>query len=207
VHKVQHKHTKKRLEGILYSLEHTFSWCSQCRTEHCLVPRLQPSANWPLSGFLSARPLKFTGLSGEPKEQRSTSPNSRLRWLHRSQYCANCSVVSRAEVRSQSAKSKSTRLSDVPPDYPVPQEDRRLQRSTTPNPNSRLTWNSPDSEQCSVRCTTELSGVPIDNNDWNSVWGYKYPPTTTIQTIQAFQLSHSILEQKYWKGNVPLGHF
>jgi hypothetical protein len=28
---------------------------------------------------------------------------------------------------------------------PVPQEDRRLQRSTAPNPNGRLTWHAPDS--------------------------------------------------------------
>jgi hypothetical protein len=39
--------------------------------------------------------------------------------------------------------------------------------------------------------------VPIDNNDWNSGWGYKYPPTTTIQAIQDFQPSHSIHEQKH----------
>jgi hypothetical protein len=42
----------------------------------------------------------------------------------------------------------------------------------------------------------QQSGVPIDNNDWNSGWGYKYLPTTTIQAIQALQLPHSILEQK-----------
>jgi hypothetical protein len=76
----------------------------------------------------------------------------------------------------------------------VDQEDKRLQWSTVPNPNDRLTWHSLDSEQWSVQCTTGLSGVPIDSNDWNSGWGYKYPPTTTIQAIQAFQLPHSILE-------------
>jgi hypothetical protein len=38
--------------------------------------------------------------------------------------------------------------------------------------------------------------VPIDSNGWNSGWSYKYPPTTTIQAIQALQLPHSILEQK-----------
>jgi hypothetical protein len=47
--------------------------CPVC-TEKCLVPWLEHSANWPLSGFLSARPLKITGLSDETIEQRSTSP-------------------------------------------------------------------------------------------------------------------------------------
>jgi hypothetical protein len=62
------------------------------------VSRPEHLANWPLSGFLGATPLKFTGLSGEP------------------------------------------------PDCPVPQEDRRLQRSTPPNPNGRLTWHAPERE-------------------------------------------------------------
>jgi hypothetical protein len=38
-----------------------------------------------------------------------------------------------AEVRVQ--KSKVTGQSDVPPDCLVQQDDKRLQRSTTPNPN------------------------------------------------------------------------
>jgi hypothetical protein len=57
----------------------------------------------------------------------------------------------------------------------VPQEDKRLQRSTAPNTNGLLTWQAPDSEQCHVWCATGLSGVPIDINGWNSGWGYKYP--------------------------------
>jgi hypothetical protein len=130
-------------------------------------------ANWSLSGFLSVSPLKFIGLSGAPPycpvRQQS---NGQLRAMVN---FADYRAVYSAEVRSLSAKSEYTRLSGVPSDSPVPQEDRRLQRSTAPNPNGRLTWHSPDSEQCSVRCTTGLSGVPIDSNDWNSGWGYKYP--------------------------------
>jgi hypothetical protein len=98
--------------------------------------------------------------------------------------------------QSDRQKSEDSLRCQIAPDCPMPQEDRRLPRLTAPNPNGRLTWHSPDSEQWSVRCTTRLSGVSIDNNDWNSGWGYKYPPTTTIQAIQAFQLPHSILEQK-----------
>jgi hypothetical protein len=101
----------------------------------------------------------------------------------------------KSEVRT--AKSKRTGLSIVPPDCSVPQEDKVLQRSNALNPNDRLKWHAPDSAQCHVWCTAELSGVPIDNNSWNSGWGYKYPPTTTIQAIQVFRTSHSILEQRH----------
>jgi hypothetical protein len=98
------------------------------------------------------------------------------------------------EVRA--AKSKHTKLSGVPPDCSVPQKDKGLQRSTAPNPNGLLMWHTPDNEHCHVRCATGLSGVPIDSNGWNCGWGYKYPPTTTIQDIQASYTSHSIQEQR-----------
>jgi hypothetical protein len=137
------------------------------------VSWLEHLANWLLSGFLSAYPLKFIGLSGVP-------PDCTMRqWindqLHPMVDCADCGAVCSTEVRSQPAKSEYTGLSGVPPDCLMPQEDRRLQLLTAPNPNGRLTWHSPDTEQCSVRCTTGLSGVLIDNNDRNSGWDYKYP--------------------------------
>jgi hypothetical protein len=82
----------------------------------------------------------------------------------------------------------------VPPDCPMQQEDKRLQRSTALNPNDLLTWRAPDSEQCHVWCTIELSCVPVDNKvsqRLEVVGGYKYsqpppfkpskPPTLLIQ--------------------------
>jgi hypothetical protein len=72
-------------------------------------------------------------------------------------------------------KPERTGLSGVPPDSQVQQENKRLQRSTAPNPNGLLTCQASDNEQCHVRCTTKLSGVPIDSNGWNSGWGNKYP--------------------------------
>jgi hypothetical protein len=93
--------------------------------------------------------------------QRSTVVNSE-QW-----------TTPKSEVRT--AKSEHTGLSGVPPDFLLSQEDKGLQRSTAPNPNGLLTWQTPDSEQCHVRCTIGLSGVPIDTNNWNSGWGYKYP--------------------------------
>jgi hypothetical protein len=127
------------------------------------VPWLEHLANWLLSGFLSARPLKIIGLSGVPPD---------------------CPVIPRSNnqlrQRSTAQQSNHQRPEDslrcqIAPDCPVQQEDKRLQRSTALNPNSQLTWHSPDSEQWSVRCTTGLFGVPIDSNSWNSGWGYKYP--------------------------------
>jgi hypothetical protein len=54
-------------------------------------------------------------------------------------------------------------LSSVTPDCPVQLQDKGFQRSTAPNPNRRADvartgqWTGP------VRCTTRLSGVPIDS--------------------------------------------
>jgi hypothetical protein len=125
------------------------------------------SMKWQLSGFSASRSaiIHWTvrcapDMSGEPIEQRPTAPNGRLRCHMNSEQCAS----QKSEQRSQNT-----------PDCPVPQEDKRLQRSTAPNPNGLLTWHALDSEQCHVRCTTRLSGVPIDSNGWNSGWGYKYP--------------------------------
>jgi hypothetical protein len=95
-------------------------------------------------------------------EQRSTALNGRL-------LC----IVQKSEVRA--AKSEHTGLFGVPPNCPVSQEDKGLQRSSAPNPNGLLTWHAPDNEQCHVRCTTGLSGVPIDSNGWIIGWGNKYP--------------------------------
>jgi hypothetical protein len=152
--------------GEFYSVGAKQNWCSLRRTGQCPVPWPEQLANWLLSGFLSAHPLKIIGLSGVPPDcpvrQRSNGQ------LHPMVDCADCGVVCSTEVRSQSTTSRYTGLSDVPPDCPVQQEDKRLQRSTAPNPNGRLTWHSPDSEQWSVWCTMGLSGVPIDNNGWNS---------------------------------------
>jgi hypothetical protein len=96
--------------GILQSLEHTRFGvasgapdtvrCPVC-TGHCPLPRLEHLVNWPLSGFLRAIPLKFTGLSGEPPDYPvSQRSNVQLR-----------PTVSIAEVRSQSAKSEHIGLS------------------------------------------------------------------------------------------------
>jgi hypothetical protein len=74
-------------------------WRSLWRTGHCPMPQAAALANWSFSGFLKATPLKFIGLSGEPTEQRSTSPTVD---------CADEGTVDRSEVRT--AKSERTGL-------------------------------------------------------------------------------------------------
>jgi hypothetical protein len=101
--------------------------------------------------FLRVIPLKFIRLSGAPPDcpvrQRS---NGQLRQR---------SIA----VQSGRQKSEDNLQRQVASDYPVPQEDKILQWSTTPNPNGQLMWHAPDSEQCCVQCTTGLSVVPIDS--------------------------------------------
>jgi hypothetical protein len=63
-------------------------------------------------------------------------------------------------------------------------------------PNGMLTWQAPDSEHYPVQCTTKLSSAPLTAMARIVVGGYKYPPTTTIQAIQASYTSHSIQEQR-----------
>jgi hypothetical protein len=98
-------------------------------------------------------------------------------------------------VQSRSRRQKAHRT--VNSDCPVHHRTVRwsqlseLQRS---NPNGWVTWlahqtvsgGAPD---CPVRPSTD--SLP---NDHFGGWGYKYPPTTTIQGIQVFQTSHSIQE-------------
>jgi hypothetical protein len=74
-------------------------WRSLWRTGHCPVPRLESSTNWPLSGFLRARPLKFVGLSGAPSDypMRQHS-NSQLRPI------VDC-VTTRAVCSTRSQKT------------------------------------------------------------------------------------------------------
>jgi hypothetical protein len=73
------------------------------------VPRLKHLANWPLSGFLRARPLKLIKLSGAPLDypvrQRS---NGQLR---PTVDCATARAAAVLEVRRQSATTGRIGLS------------------------------------------------------------------------------------------------
>jgi hypothetical protein len=107
-----------------------------------------------------------------------------------------CATVRACARRSQSRHQKAHRT--IYRTCPVhhrtvrwPQKSE-LQRS---EPNGLVTWlahrtvsgGAPD---CPVRHTTEAF-----TNGHIGGWGYKYPPNTTLQDIQAFTTSHSIQEQ------------
>jgi hypothetical protein len=78
---------------------------------------------------------------------------------------------------------------------PVPLEDKASNGRLRPNPNGWVTWLahptvSSDAPDCLVRpSTTAIPTVVL------VVEGYKYPPTTSTPTIQAFTTLHSIQKQ------------
>jgi hypothetical protein len=144
VYKV-HIHTKKMTLGQIYknganrlAAASGARDCPMCTTQY-LVPWLEDSANWLLSGFLGARLLKIIGLSGGPSMQRSTPPTVD---------CGRCTCS------LQRWKSEDSLRRQVAPDCPVHHEDIQLQRSTAPKLNGRRTWHSPD---CPVCPSTEKS--------------------------------------------------
>jgi hypothetical protein len=68
-----------------------------------------------------------TGLSGAPTEQRLSAQRSTLQ-----------SEQWNSDVRA--ASQRGTGLSGVPPDCPVPHEDKASNGRPAPRPNGRMTW-------------------------------------------------------------------
>jgi hypothetical protein len=98
-------------------------------------------------------------------------------------------MINSARLRAQKSEQAQKAHRTVNSDYPVHHRTVRwphmseLQRS---EPNGWMMWlahrtvsgGAPD---CPVRHTTEAL-----TNDHIGGWGYKYPPTTTLQCIQVF---------------------
>jgi hypothetical protein len=85
-----------------------------------------------------------------------------VRWDHRATInFANGRLRNSLTVRRQSVMSDHTGLSGVPPDCPVHQKDRGLQRSTAPNPNCRLNSGVSGAPR-TVRCAHQQSSRPTD---------------------------------------------
>jgi hypothetical protein len=127
-----------------------------------------------------------TGLSGVPAEQRLTVPtvvcksNSEQRTVHD---CAR-----RSQSRHQKAHRTVNRTCPVHHRTVRWPTCQKLQRS---NPNSWVTW---------LAHRTVSGGAPDPStaefpNGHFGGWGYKYPPTTTLQDTQALTTPHSIQEQ------------
>jgi hypothetical protein len=93
-----------------------------------------------------------TGLPGEPAKQ----------WLPaRQRSTVKISERNSAATEVRAQKSLGIGLSGVAPDYPVQQNDKRLQRSTAPNPNRRVVVARTRQCTVTVRWRTGLSGAPI----------------------------------------------
>jgi hypothetical protein len=135
VHKVQHKPTKKMSWEPYKIWSINMYRCCQWHTGHYLVLRPRHLTNWPLLGFSESH----SAIIHRTVQCAPDCPMSQRRngQLHPTVDCANNVTVQKSEVRT--AKSERTRLSSVPPDCLVPQDDKGLQRSTAPNPNGRLT--------------------------------------------------------------------
>jgi hypothetical protein len=91
----------------------------------------------------------------------------------------------RAQKSQQAQKAHRTMNSDCPVHHRTVRWPtcQKLQRS---EPNGLVTWLahwtvSGDAPDCLVRHTTEA----LTNGHFGG-WGYKYPPTTTLQCIQVF---------------------
>jgi hypothetical protein len=113
-----HKHTKKIIWGILHGWsknKNSYSlWC----TGQCPVPRPETFANWPLSGFLSARQLKFIGLSGAP-------PDYPVRQQSNDQLRQRSTVE-----QSDRQKSEDSLRCQIAPDCPVCHRTVRCHKKT-----------------------------------------------------------------------------
>jgi hypothetical protein len=142
-----------------------------------ITPNCSASGFWKLLSAIIHRTVRCsTGLSGVPAGATASAPMV----VCKSEQCG-------LRAQSQSRRQKAYRM--VNSDCPVHHRTvrwpncQKLQRS---NPNGWVTWlahwtvfgGAPD---CPMRPLT--GEFP---NDHFGGWGYKYPPTTTLQGIQVF---------------------
>jgi hypothetical protein len=111
------------LGGELYTIGAKQDWCSLRCTGQCPVPWLEHLTNWLLSGFLSARPLKFIGLSNETTvnfTQWSTALTAAQSAAHKSevslqrQDTPNCPVCHRTVRCSKRTEDCNGQLLQIP---------------------------------------------------------------------------------------------
>jgi hypothetical protein len=202
VHKYQHKHTKKKTWGKSTKFGAYKIWCSQWRTGHCPVcirhypvPRLKTSANWILSGKLSARPLKFIGLSGAPPNcPVSQQSNGQLRpMVDCAIVCTVCSTRSQKTVcddRSHQTIRCTTGLSGAA---------RRQKTSTINNSKPQQSTDMALTGQWTVECPVHHRTLRCAHRHqgWNSGWGYKYPQSPPFKTSKHWTSSFNTRAKEY----------
>jgi hypothetical protein len=86
-----------------------------------------------------------------------------------------CLRAQKSEQAPEDAPDSEQDLSGAPPDCPV------AQLSEAPTVGTQRPGDVAGAPDCPVRHTTEA----LTNGSFGG-WGYKYPPTTTLQCIQVF---------------------
>jgi hypothetical protein len=86
-------------------------------------------------------------------------------------------------------------LSGVAPHCLVPLEDKASNGQKLPNPNGWVTWLAHQTVSDGAPDRPVSPSTAATPNGCLVVEGYKYPPTTTTATIQAFHTMHSIQQQ------------
>jgi hypothetical protein len=161
-----------------------------------------PGLYWPklaTPGFLRARSAIFIGLSDVPPDypvQQRSNDSFAQRSTAKAEESDEQWRTVRAELEPPVRGAPDTEqcLSGVAPNCPVPLEDKAFNGLKLPNPNGWVTWLahrtvSSGTPDCLVRSST--AAIP---NGYVVVEGYKYPPTTTTPSTQAFHTLHSIQE-------------
>jgi hypothetical protein len=149
--------------------------------------QLRTSHSWEFQGAL------YYNSPDCPMSQRSNDSlraNGRIVRRNSDEQC-------RAEVRAQ--KSEGTGLSGVASDCPVQQDDKGSNGRPALNPNGCADVARTGQCTVAVRWRTGLSGAPIASSLHQRLWkslGAINTPTTSFISIQAFQTSHSLQEQK-----------
>jgi hypothetical protein len=145
---------------------------------------LRASGIWGGHSVIIHRTVRCANGATATSRQRSSAKNIK------------CATVRTCARRSQSRRQKAHRT--VYRTCPVHHRTvwwPQLSELQWSEPNGLVTWlahrtvsgSAPD---CSVRHTTEAF-----TKGHIGGWGYKYPPTTTLQCIEVFTTSHSIQEQ------------
>jgi hypothetical protein len=139
---------------------------------------------------------RSTGLSGAPSGATASSTNGRLQRYRNSEQCSL--RAQKLEQASEGAPDSVQDLSGAPPDCPVTPLVR------APTVGTQRPGDVVGAPDCPVRHTT----AALTNGSFGG-WGYKYPPTTTLQCIQVFShrtsyKSYRLHSKTQSKGSNPL---
>jgi hypothetical protein len=143
------------------------------------TPNLPPSEIWGGCSAIIHRTVRCsTGLSGVPAEQRLFAPTVVCKGTVK--HYSACLCAQKSEQAPEGTTDSEQDLSGAPPDCQV------APLSEAPTIGTQRPGDVAGAPDCPVRHATEA----LTNGSFGG-WGYKYPPTTTLQCIQVFSLETS----------------